>query len=159
MPLFQSNLPDDAVFLSRSDDTQLLGTFIPYSFELDNALWPTVEHYYQGLKFNCKDKQALIRLATSPAKARKMGRKRHKSFRKDWQQVREIVMTRAIYIRCRTYPILAEALIETGERMLVENSNYDYHWGTGRDRRGNNAYGKVLMNIRSKLVQEANGNS
>jgi predicted NAD-dependent protein-ADP-ribosyltransferase YbiA (DUF1768 family) len=38
--------------------------------------------------------------------------------------------------------------------MLVESSNYDYFWGCGRDRRGENMYGKVLMNVREKLREE-----
>ena len=68
-------------------------------------------------------------------------------------------MTRGIYIRCRTYPHLAEQLLATGDRHLVENSQYDYYWGCGRDRRGNNAYGKVLMKVRAKLLEESRGNS
>ncbi len=60
----------------------------------------------------------------------------------------------AIHIRARSHPSLGEALIDTGDRLLVENSQYDYFWGCGRDRRGNNAYGKVLMKVRSKLREE-----
>ena len=45
-------------------------------------------------------------------------------------------MTRAVYIRARSYPELAQELLNTGEQTLVENSQYDYFWGCGRDRRG-----------------------
>lgn len=38
--------------------------------------------------------------------------------------------------------------------MLMENSQYDYYWGCGRDRLGHNAYGKVLINVRKKLREE-----
>ena len=57
-------------------------------------------------------------------------------------------MTRAVYIRARSHPELAQELLNTGDQTLVENSQYDYFWGCGRDRRGNNTYGKVLMNVR-----------
>ena len=63
-------------------------------------------------------------------------------------------MTRGIYVRCRTHPELAEALLDTGDTKIVENSNFDYCWGCGRDRRGENRYGKVLMNVRARLREE-----
>jgi ribA/ribD-fused uncharacterized protein len=66
-------------------------------------------------------------------------------------------MTRAVYIKCRTHPEIAEALLATGDQVLVESSNYDYFWGCGRDRRGENMYGKVLMNVREKLRDEQQG--
>ena len=31
---------------------------------------------------------------------------------------------------------------------------YDYYWGVGRDGRGHNVFGKVLMAVRDKLMQE-----
>jgi len=48
---------------------------------------------------------------------------------------------------------MKQALLDTQEEQLVENSQYDYFWGCGRDRRGDNHYGKVLMGIRSKLAE------
>ena len=63
-------------------------------------------------------------------------------------------MTRGVYTKCRTHPEVAERLLSTGARKLVENNNYDYFWGCGRDRRGHNYYGKVLMDVRSKLLAE-----
>ena len=50
--------------------------------------------------------------------------------------------------------VIAEALLATGDTHLIENNNYDYFWGCGRDRRGENMYGKVLMNVREKLREE-----
>ncbi len=152
--IFTPELPDDVIFFSRSDPNENFGTFADYSFELDDKFWPTVEHYYQTMKFTDGDYQERVRTANSPTQARKRGRKRHKSFRKDWRKIREIVMTRALYTRCKTYPVLTEALLDTGERKLVENSSYDYFWGCGRDRRGENTYGKVLTNVRTRLREE-----
>ena len=95
-----------------------------------------------------------IRAADSPKRARKLGRRKAKLLRSDWSQVRRVVMTRAIYTRCHTHKELAEALLATGERKLIESSQYDYFWGCGRDRRGENAFGKILMNVRDKLRAE-----
>jgi ribA/ribD-fused uncharacterized protein len=116
-----------------------------------------VEHYFQGMKFTDDVHQEQVRNAISPTDARKLGRKRRKSFRSDWKRVRETVMTRGVYTRCRTHPELAEALLNTGDQKIVENSNFDYFWGCGRDRRGDNKYGHVLMNVRAKLQEERAG--
>ena len=64
------------------------------------------------------------------------------------------MMTRAVYIKCRTHEEVAAALLATGDQQIVESSQYDYYWGCGRDGRGHNAFGKVLMAVRDKLKQE-----
>jgi hypothetical protein len=66
-------------------------------------------------------------------------------------------MTRAFYLKCRTHPEAAEALLATGERPILETSQYDYFWGCGRDLRGENAYGQVLMAVRQRLREEQAG--
>ncbi len=154
MSLFPDDNGENDLFMSRTDPDNPLGTHAPYSFELEGKIWPTVEHYFQGMKFTDDNRQEKVRNADTPAKAGKLGRKRHKSLRRDWKQVRETVMTRGIYVRCRTHPELAEALLDTGDTKIVENSNFDYFWGCGRDRRGENRYGKVLMKVRAKLHEE-----
>ena len=63
-------------------------------------------------------------------------------------------MTRAVYIKMRTHPEIKKTLLETEDATLIESSAYDYFWGCGRDRRGHNHYGKVLMAVRDKLRKE-----
>ncbi|MCL7943725.1 NADAR family protein [Marinobacter sp. ATCH36] len=154
MSLFPADNGENDLFISRTDSDNPLGTHASFSFELEGKVWPTVEHYFQSMKFTDENRQEKVRVAATPALAGKLGRKRHKSLRRDWKQVRETVMTRGVYVRCRTHPELAEELLNTGDQKIVENSNFDYFWGCGRDRRGENRYGKVLMNVRSKLREE-----
>ena len=144
-----------ARYFSRADVHEPLGTFSKHAFFLDDREWPSVEHYYQAMKCENAEYQQKILLAPHPKAARKYGRSRLIKLRKDWRKVKTVVMTRAVYTMCRTHPDVAKILLETNDDTLVENSNYDYFWGCGRDRRGNNHYGKVLMNIREKLRSEA----
>jgi len=153
MSLFK-NIPEDSLMLNRSDPDELLGSFSPHSFFLDDHEWSTAEHYYQAMKFPDKEHQELIRNASSVEKARRLGHHWFKRKRADYSQVRLTLMTRAIYTKCRTYPKIAQTLIDTGEQFIAERSFSDYYWGCGRDGRGNNHYGRVLMNIRSRLIQE-----
>ncbi len=131
-----------------------LSTYSRHGFELEGRFWPSVEHYFQGMKFEDPADQDRVRLAPHPAKARKLGRSRFRKLRKDWSKLRRVIMTRAVYTKCRTHPEVAERLLGTGELRLIERSQYDYYWGCGRDRRGHNTYGQVLMDVRSKLREE-----
>ncbi len=150
------DLDEEAIFVHRSDAEDELGSYIAKGFELEGKEWKSVEHYFQAMKFSesAPAYSEEIRAADSPKRARKLGRRKAKLLRSDWSQVRRVVMTRAIYTRCHTHKELAEALLSTGERKLIESSQYDYFWGCGRDRRGANTYGLVLMDVRRKLRQE-----
>ncbi len=149
--------PDNAerLTLSRLDANHPLAAYSKHGFELDGAEWPSVEHYYQAMKFGDEDYRETIRAAAHPADATKLGKSGKHGRRKDWDRVKETFMTRGVYIKCRTHPEVAEALLATGDRPIVETSQYDYYWGCGRDLRGNNVYGKVLVNVRERLRVEA----
>jgi len=144
----------DVQYFSRADVDEPFGTYSHHPFNLEQRSWPSVEHYFQAMKFNDEAYQERIRIADSPTQARKLGRTRLKRIRRNWKDVKAAYMTRAVYTKCRSYPDIARRLI-TNQNQLIENSLYDYFWGCGRDRRGKNMYGQVLMNVRDKLRQEA----
>lgn len=153
--MFESPTEND-LFLSRREATEPLGTCSPHSFQLEDRVWPTVEHYIQAMQFTDEQRQEQIRLANTPTEAQKLGRTGWlRRPRPDWKTLRKVYMTRAVYTKCRTYSEVAQALLATGDQKIVENDQYDYYWGCGRDRRGDNTYGKVLMAVRNKLLEEA----
>lgn len=145
---------ENSIYFSRKDEAEPMSSYSAYDFELDGFQWPTVEHYFQAMKFFDEKYQKRIREAKSPAAARKLGRSRFKKIRPDWRAIREVVMTRAVYIKSRTHEEVSKAILKTGDARLVENNQYDYFWGCGRDRRGRNVYGRVLMGVRNKLREE-----
>jgi len=152
MPLFPDQT-QSAIYLSMNDSDELLSRNSAHSIQLDDKEWPSVEHYFQAMQFESNDYQEKIR-AASIEQAIKLGKTWFKKKRADLKQVRTVLMTRAVYIKCRTYPEVCARLLETDDEKLVENSQFDYFWGCGRDHRGNNHYGKVLMNVREKLISE-----
>ncbi len=149
----------EPLYVSRSDDSNPLSSFSGDGFHLDDAYWPTAEHYYQGMKFADPDQREAIRSAASPAEAMQLAKKHARAVRKDWKKIRQTCMTRGVYIKCRTHPDIARALLNTGEQKIVETSQFDYFWGCGRDGRGHNTYGKVLMAVREKLKSERDADS
>ncbi|MGD8176249.1 NADAR family protein [Marinimicrobium sp. ARAG 43.8] len=103
------------------------------------------------MKYPGRPRADAIRNAATAEQARKIGRGWLKRPRKDWEKIRTVAMTRAIYTQCQVHPDFAEALLATGEEDILEVSLYDYFWGLGRDLRGQNQYGKVLMAVRDKI--------
>ena len=141
--------------VNRDDVNDPLSAWSKHAFELDGAEWPSVEHYYQAMKFEDADYREQIRNAEHPKQAAKLGHAKLKKRRKDWKQNSVVYMTRAVYTKCRTHPEVTQALLESGEIKIANLTMYDYFWGSGRDMRGKNNYGKVLMSVREKLKEEA----
>lgn len=149
-----SSETENRYYVVRTDVNNPLSAYSRFGFELDGAEWPSVEHYYQGMKFEKGEMRESIRSTDHPAKASKLAKANKKLVRKDWAQVRQVMMTRAVYTKCRTHHAVAELLLKTGTKQIVETTMYDYYWGCGRDGRGHNVFGKVLMAVRDKLIQE-----
>lgn len=144
---------NDSLMLSMRDVNHPLATYSMHDFNLDDAQWPSAEHYFQAMRFEGAMREA-VRNAPHPEAARKLAHKNRRQARKDWPAVQIAFMTRGVYVKTRTHEDVTAALAATGERRIVESSQYDYYWGCGRDTRGENHYGRVLMGVRGRLRDE-----
>ena len=145
------------IYVSMTDAENPLSSATAEPFVLDDIDWPTAEHYMLAMLFEDPEPREAIRAAIDPAEARQRFKRHKRRLRPDWERLRRLYMTRAIYTRCQTYPEAARALLLTGDKPIVESSLYDYYWGCGRDGRGLNTYGEVLMDVRERLREEAQG--
>ena len=121
--MFFNNPEPEPLYVSRSDESNPLGSFSRHGFALDDADWPTVEHYFQGMKFTDPGQRAAIRNMASPTEAQQLAEKHVRAVRKDWKKIQQTVMTRGLYIKCLTHPEVAKALLMTDTREIVESAD------------------------------------
>ncbi len=120
---------------------------------MDGDWWPTVEHYFQAQKFAGTSHVAQIQRALTPKKAAELGRNRAWPLRSDWEVVKDGVMFKAVLRKFEIHRELRTLLLSTGEEEIVEGAPGDYYWGSGANGSGQNKLGKILMEVRSMLVQ------
>jgi ribA/ribD-fused uncharacterized protein len=145
---------EEAVQFSRFDKDSPFATISDHPFLLDEVQWKTAEHYYQACKFKGLAYAEKIILAEDGQQAYDLGNRWLTRKTRGWKDQRQLYMTRALFRKVKEYPEVAEALLATGDSLIIETAQYDYYWGTGRDQRGKNMLGKVWMDIRRKLMSE-----
>lgn len=150
--------PEDTVyFYAQTDPFSEFSNFAPYGVAMDEAWWPTVEHYFQAQKFHDEGYKEQIRRAKRPKDAKSLGMTRSYPLRSDWEQVKDGIMHNAVLNKFQTHAKLAELLLSTGDRTIVENAPMDAYWGCGPDGRGQNRLGAILMAVRDQLRQPPAG--
>lgn len=137
------------------DTNSLLSSWSQHPIFLEDKEWPSVEHYVQAMKYSDEAHQEKIRTAEHPGKAKKLGESIWKRKKPEWKSERKVYMTRGMYIKCKSHKEVFDALMASGDQPILDTSNFDYFWGCGRDARGRNKFGEVLMEIRAKLRDEA----
>ena len=138
-------------FYSQTDPFGEFSNFAPFGIAMDGAWWPTVEHYFQAMKFEDKAYRERIRKARTPKDAKALGRTRDPRLRADWDAVRGGIMLEAVRQKFKTHKVLAELLLSTGEEELAEAAPGDYYWGVGADGSGENRLGRILEQVRAEL--------
>ena len=132
-----------------------LGVAANGSIDAGQQTWPTVEHYYQAMKFPLDAAwQEEIRRSPTPLKAKQLGLSPEHPTRGDWDQVKERVMKTALLAKFRQNPALLSLLQGTGERKLLEVSTVDPYWGVGSKGKGLNRLGALMTEVRDELKAE-----
>ena len=89
----------------------------------------------------------------TPSQAKALGRR--VPLRSDWEQIKDWVMEDVVDHKFRQNPALAVKLIDTNPAILIEGNTWnDKYWGQVNGE-GANKLGKILMNLRAKLIHES----
>jgi ribA/ribD-fused uncharacterized protein len=136
-------------------DYFFLSNFAPGPVQLNGLRFPTVEHAYQAAKTLEPEERQKIQQASTPALAKKMGRKVTK--RPDWGDLKVDLMRDLVRQKFTGHSELKKRLLATGDAELVEgNTWHDNFWGDCRCARcasspGQNWLGRILMDVRRQL--------
>lgn len=151
--MFAPNLSyENALRFSRFDTAHPLASSGREIF-LEERDWPSAEHYLHVKLAGTERLAALTLAAGSAYEAYRLNKAWFRPKKSGWKQQRRVYMTRALYTQVQMYSDIRAFLLDSGEQMIAETSQYDHYWGIGRDQRGENMMGHVWMDIRTKLRQ------
>ncbi len=135
--------------------------FYPLSnFSSFRLMWKSVdfdtsEIAYHWEKFPVSpDIQNLLLKARSSHDAYKIAADNKAYRRSDWDSVKISIMMSIIWEKVSQHEYVRKKLLETGDRLLVEDSWRDDYWGWGPNRDGQNMLGKLWIQIRSILNEQ-----
>lgn len=148
-------MPEVINFYYIGEDYGEFSNFASYPIELDGRTRPTSEHYFQAQKFIGTEHEEAIRCEASPLKAAKMGRDRNRPMRSDWDAVKDDIMRTAVRAKFTQHEQLRRMLLNTGDAAIVEHTENDSYWGDGGDGTGKNMLGRILMDTRDHLRENA----
>jgi len=136
-------------------DHACFSNFHPSEITYLGLKFPTVEHAFQASKTLVSAEQEAIRIAATPGKAKRLGRKA--TLRDDWEQLKDGVMRHLLLLKFED-PVLQALLLATGDAVLIEGNDWkDTYWGTCNGE-GQNRLGKLLMDVRDIYHKNAKKN-
>lgn len=142
-------------FYSTSEKFKEFSNLFPSKITIDGKVYPSVEHYFQAMKFpNNPDYQEQIVAAKTGAAAKKLGATQVIPLRADWEQVKEEIMKKALKAKYTQNEGLKKLLLSTGTAVLQEASPTDVYWGVGKSGKGKNRMGVLLMEVRAEIAAE-----
>ena len=139
-------------FYSRKEEYGWLSNFQRAEITIEGKLYPTVEHFYQSMKANNPETEAWIASAPSSYLAMKSGR----SLREDldlvsfWDDYKVGHMLKGLRAKFIQNEHLKEKLLETGDKILFEDSPTDMFWG-GRLAGSKDMLGLLIMQVREEI--------
>ena len=126
---------------------------IKMSVDGKDYVFPTVEHYYQAMKFYASDKRfdTILKLK-NPDDARLLTKTPEYKInrRKDFDTNKFQIMEKGLWAKFIQNANAAELLKSTGNAMLIKSCPICYKCGFGEGS-GMNRIGNVLMQIRSEI--------
>jgi ribA/ribD-fused uncharacterized protein len=134
----------------------IFSNFSPHPIGVDGTMWPTSEHYFQAQKFHDSKIRFKIQTAKTPGEAARIGRDRNNPLRKDWENVKDGIMKKAVYAKVLQHSDVRNILLFTGKAKLIEHTTNDSYWADGGDGTGKNMLGIILMEIRNELTIDGN---
>lgn len=137
-------------FNSYSQEWGWLSNFAPSPItDKEGRVYPTAEHAYQAVKCANPAEREAVRTAPTAKVAKQFGKS--VTLIANWEKVKVSRMKSILRCKFKQNEQLRNKLLATGDSTLVHESSWDSYWGNGRDGRGQNVLGQLIMEIREEL--------
>ena len=125
-----------------------LSNFYEAPVTYDGITYRNNEAAFQAQK--TLDRRLRLRFADlDPSEAKRLGRQ--VKLRPDWEDVKVDLMLQIVRAKFKQNEDLAERLLETGDKHLIEGNNWgDTFWGKVNGH-GENLLGQILMKVRKEI--------
>ncbi len=147
------NTTDSDKILFYEREFYTFSNFSSFAIEWKGDIYMTSEHVYQTEKFTDPALREKIRSTLSAHDAFKTARAHANDVRKDWLDIRVLVMEEVLRAKIAQHPYVHKKLLETKNLEIIEDSPKDDFWGWGPNKDGQNQLGKIWMKIRSEISQ------
>lgn len=130
-----------------------LSNFCEVSLEYNGLTYGSTEAAFQAQKC-MTDEERIAFTKYSPDKSKRAGKR--VNLRPDWEDVKIRIMEEVLRAKFTQHKDLAERLISTGDKILIEGNDWgDVFWGADSSTgEGENHLGKLLMKIRGELMHK-----
>lgn len=153
------------VYKTKEDFGGLSNMASGYPLQINGVRILTTEALYQACRFPHRPEiQREIIGQYSPMTAKMRSKPHRKDSRLDWDEVRYKVMRWCLRVKlAQNYEEFGRLLLATRDRPIVEQSRKDDYWGakltgeTGDTLIGQNVLGRLLMELRERLKNDADG--
>ncbi len=129
----------------------VFSNFSSFAIEWKGKLWMTSEHVYQAEKFTDEKIKEQIRAFRSAHEAFKFAKANKDKYQKRWHDINFSVMKKILHAKVTQHPYVKKKLLESGNRVLIEDSWRDDFWGWGPNKDGKNHLGKLWMEVRDEV--------
>ncbi len=142
------------------DNSHPLSNVYPCNIEIDGVVYPSAEHAYHCSKFVDPNIVREILRQKDPIDAKYLAHKNSSYLRDDWDSIKLKVMVKIIEAKLAQNPEVRTILMNTGNKILIEESPDDSNWGMiwtqDNTLEGRNWAGRILMTRRQKLYRQEN---
>jgi ribA/ribD-fused uncharacterized protein len=158
-------LDTDTHVFFYEQDFYVLSNFSAFNVYWRGVNFQTLEHAYHWEKFAYDlykgQRQPVLtnirhRIETSRSAhdAFKFAQEHKAFYDPDWDIKKYPTMCQLMRAKADQHTYVKKKLLETGDRIIVENSWRDSYWGWGEDRQGLNMAGKAWMEVREEYREE-----
>jgi ribA/ribD-fused uncharacterized protein len=146
-------------------DYYCLSNFSAFTLEWKNRRFDTSEAAYQWEKFLQPEGTVELNLEIEASHVRReilFAKSAHEAFKlaeanrhligANWENRRVGVMKEILREKVKQHEYVRRKLLNTGTRLLIEDSWRDSFWGWGPDQKGKNQLGELWMEIRAEII-------